>query len=142
MSFAKTANILEGSGVFIGNVIDRVEAENLVFNPLKTSLLTGAFTSIQGGRAVAATELEKPLVQTGSDSSGANPSITFTSAFKSGTVPKVFCQIVNNSAASLDSTEVYAVTNTGFTLRKKTFNGTAITATNYTVLWVAFGESQ
>jgi len=55
--------------------------------------------------------------------------------------PEVYPWVINRSMGTLDFDEIYNVTNTGFTIRKKIFNGTTITTSNYGVYWMAVGES-
>lgn len=141
MSFSKTANVLENGGALAGNVIENVEAANLSYSGAKTAVLTGAWINLQQGRVPSINGMTAPMILTGTDSSSANPTITFSAAFKSGTTPLVLCQAVNNSSGTVDEVETYAISRTGFSMRKKSYNGTAITTSNYTVTWVAIGES-
>ena len=141
ISFSKTENVKENAGVLSGNYINAVEAANLTYDPTKTTVSNGVWINLQQGRVPSINNTTAPMLLVGSDTTSANPTITFSTAFKAGTTPRVFCSVVNNGAATLDGPEVYSVTNTGFTLRKKQYNGTAITTANYTVDWFAVGES-
>lgn len=142
MSFAKPQNILELSNVASGNLITKVEAANIVWDESKTTIVSGQLIAALGGQAPFVIGKSKPIIQTGVDATSVNPSISFARPFKAGTAPVVLCQVVNDGLPTIDSPEIYSVSNTGFTVRKKSFNGTAITTSNYTVNWVAFGESE
>lgn len=141
MSFAKTVNVLEGGGVYTGNVIENVEGANFTYNGAKTTIYNGAWISLQQGRVPSVNGMAAPMILTGTDSTSANPTITFSTSFKSGTTPLVYCQVINNGPSTLDSPEIYSVSRSGFTLRKKTFNGAVVSTSNYSVSWVAIGES-
>ena len=141
MSFAKTANLLENSGVSVGNTIDFVQAATFSFNSTKTSVNDGWRSFIGNGAVPGINGATAPLILTGTDVTGSNPTITFTQAFKAATTPRVYTQVVNNSTGTLETPEVYSVSNTAFTIRKKSFNGTTISTANYTVAWLAIGEN-
>jgi hypothetical protein len=141
MSFAKTANVLENSGAGIGNTIDFVQAAALSYNSSKTAVNDGWRAFLGNGAVPGINGATAPLILVGTDATSANPTITFTQAFKAATTPRVYTQVVNNSAGTLETPEVYSVSNTAFTLRKKSFNGTTISTSNYTVTWLAIGEN-
>lgn len=141
MSFSKTANILEGSGVSAGNTIDMVEAANLTYNSAKTSVFSGTVFNLQQGRVPSINGMTAPLIQVGTDATAAIASVTFPCAFKSGTTPKVYCQPVNNSSSTIDEAETYSVSNTGFTIRKKSQTGSTMNTLNFTANWIAVGEA-
>lgn len=142
MSFGKTVNVLENSGVLAGNTIEMVEADVISYNAAKTAVFTGAYLNLQQGRVPSVNGMTMPMILTGTDSSSDNPSITFSTAFKTGTTPQVFCQSVNDSAASVNEIEAYAITRAGFTARKKKHTGTStFTTENYTMNWIAIGEA-
>ena len=140
-SFPKTANILEGSGVFSGNIIENCEAAGIVFDSVKTSIVTGTHTILKGGRVPSLLGSTFPIIQTGADSTSANPTITFPVPFKAGTTPRIYLGVANNTPTTIDSPEYYATSNTGFTVRKKSFNGTVIGTVNYSITWIAVGEA-
>lgn len=141
-SFNKVgANIFEGASVFSGNIIEQTEANSLSFNAAKTAVSNGAWINLQQGRVPSINGMNTPMILMGEDTTGVNPAITFSTAFKTGTSPKVYCQVVNNGPVSLDAVETYAISRTGFTMRKKSFNGTTIGTSNYTVQWMAVGEA-
>jgi hypothetical protein len=141
MSFSKTANILETSGVIAGNCIDMVEAANLTYDASKTSVFSGTVFNLQQGRVPSINGLTIPLIQTGVDASGAVATVTFPVAFKAGTTPKIYCQPVNNSSSTIDEAEVYGVSNAGFTIRKKSQTGSTMNTLNFTANWIAVGEA-
>jgi hypothetical protein len=141
MSFGKTANVLENSGTSTGNLLEFVQAAALSYNSGKTMVVGGFFALLGNGAVPGLNGYTAPLIQAGTDSTGANPTITFNQAFKAATTPRVYCQVVNNSTGTIETPEVYSVSNTAFTIRKKTFNGTTISTSNYTVAWVAIGEN-
>lgn len=141
MSFAKTANVLENSGAGVGNTIDFVQASALSFDSSKTSVNDGWRSFIGNGAVPGVNGATSPLILTGSDTTSANPTVTFTQSFKSATIPHVYCQVTNNSTGTIECPEVYSVSNTAFTIRKKSFNGTVIGTANYTVTWMAIGEN-
>ncbi|HKY45122.1 MAG TPA: hypothetical protein VJM50_18670 [Pyrinomonadaceae bacterium] len=140
-TWTKTPNISEGASVLSNNIIADCEATNITRDVLKTVVRSGTTYQMNGGAVGAILGVTKPLEQVGTDSTGVNPTITFTTPFKTGTVPRVFMSVVNNSAGSLDAPEAYNITATGFTMRKKSHNGTSITTSNYTVVWRAIGEA-
>jgi hypothetical protein len=141
-SFNKSgANIIENAGVLSCNVIEQVEANSITYSAAKTTVSNGVWINLQQGRVPSINGMIAPMILMGQDSSGTNPTITFSTSFKSGTTPNVFIQLVNNSASTIDSPEIYSVSRTGFTVRKKSFNGTTISTANYTVQWLAIGES-
>ena len=141
MSFGKTANVLENSGASSGNLMEFVQAAALSYNSGKTMVVQGSYAFLGNGAVPGINGMTSPLIVMGSDSSSVNPTITFSQSFKSGTTPKVYCEIVNNSTGTIDQVETYSITNTGFTMRKKSFNGSAIGTANYTVNWWAVGEN-
>lgn len=141
MSFGKNANVLENSGASSGNLMEFVQAAALSYNSSKTMVVQGSYAFLGNGAVPGINGATAPLIQTGSDSSSANPTITFNQAFKAGTTPKVYVSQVNDSSGTIEAIDVYAVTNTGFTIRKKSFNGTTIGTVNYTVSWIAVGEN-
>lgn len=141
MSFTKTQNVLENSGTAAGNVIDSVAAANISYSAAKTTVINGDSINMQLGRVPSVMNRTLPLIQLGSDTTSVNPNISFQTSFKSGTTPLVFTQVQNNSTATLDSPAIYNVTNSGFSLRKNTHNGTVVTTENYSVSWIAIGEA-
>lgn len=141
-AFAKTANVLETSPVATGNTIEMCEFFNLSYSSTKTTVRTGTNDILNGGAALSVRELDKPIEQLGTvtGSSGVSGSVTFTTPFKTGTTPKVFVQVQNQSGgATIDQPDIYNISNTGFTFSKKSFNGTVITTTNYLFTWRAIG---
>lgn len=141
MSFSKTVNVLEGAGVGPGNLIEFVQAANLSYNSGKTMVNNGSSLLVGNGSVPGINGMTAPLIQRGTDATSANPTITFNQAFKAATTPKIYCQIVNNSSGTIDQPEVYSVSNTQFTVRKKSFNGASIITSNYTIDWFAVGEN-
>jgi hypothetical protein len=141
MSFGKTANVLENSGTGAGNAMRFVQAAALSYSSGKTSVETGISTLLNNGSVPGINGATAPLIQVGSDTTGVNPTINFSQAFKAATTPRVYCQVVNNSTGTIETPEVYNISNTAFTLRKKSFNGTTISTANYTVDWLAIGEN-
>lgn len=142
ISFAKAANVLENAGVLVGNIIEMVEAANISYNAANTAIFNGAFMNLQQGRVPSINGMTAPMILMGTDSTGVNPTITFSTAFKSGTTPQIFCQAVNDSASSIDEIETYSISRTGFIMRKKSHTGAStFTTANYTVNWLAIGES-
>lgn len=143
-SFAKAANLLEGPSVLAGNLIQNTIGAVLSIDAVKTMLINGStfpFIQYNGGRTLVASGISAPHIQVGSDSTGVNPTITFNPAFKTGTVPKISLTPISNSAGTIDAPEAYNVTATGFTIRKKSYNGTTIGTLNYQVDWQAVGEA-
>lgn len=143
--FSKTRNLLETSSVQTGNVIDMCEFFNVSFNASKTAIRSGNSIAINGGSVVAGVGLLRPieLVGTVDGTGGVDGTVTFPVAFKTGTVPRVFVQVQNNSGlGTIDQTDIFNVSNTGFTYKKKAFNGTAIATVNYSFTWLAIGEAQ
>lgn len=143
MSFAKAANLLEGASVLSGNLVQNTIGAVLTIDPVKTMLQNGStpFLQYNGGRSIVAAGIVAPHIQAGSDSTGVNPTIAFSPAFKAGTTPKIKLTPVSNSAGTIDAPEAYNVTATGFTIRKKSWNGTTIGTLNYQVDWEAIGEA-
>lgn len=84
-----------------------------------------------------------PTVAAGKDlTSAVTVNVTFVTPFKTGTIPSVVAQPINNSGGSNASTvEVYNQSNTGFTLRKYTATGSTIINGTFSVNWIAFGEN-
>lgn len=140
-SFPKTANISEGGSVFSGNIIENCEAAGIDFDSEKTSVITGVAYILKGGRIPSLPGTIAPLIQTGADSSGVNPTITFPVEFKAGTTPRIYLGIVSNTPGTIDTPEYYATSNTQFTVRKKSFNGSVIGTANYSITWIAVGEA-
>lgn len=139
----KTAQISQGPSVSGGNYIEVQPTVTLSIDSTKTCVNTGNAFSVFGGGFPAVHGVAKPLIQYGTDQSGsANPTITFASAFKSGTVPRVFCQTTSNAQLTIYSVDAYSVNSVGFTLRKKQFDGTTISAApTLEVRWMAIGEA-
>ena len=140
-SFSKAANVLENSGAATGNIIRMADMANLSYSSAKTSVESGSSTILRNGSVPGINGATAPLIQTGTDSSGVNPTITFSQAFKTATTPRIWCQIVNNDTGTIQNVEVYSISNTGFTMRKKSFDGATIGTSNYTVYWEAIGEN-
>lgn len=142
-TFAKAANLLEGASVLSGNLIQNTLGAVLTIDAVKTMLLNGStpFVQYNGGRAAMVSGLVAPFKQNGSDSTGVNPAIVFSPAFKTGTTPKVQLTPISNSAGTIDAPEAYNITAAGFSIRKKSYNGAAIGTLNYQVDWEATGEA-
>ena len=141
ISFSKTANVLEGASAETGNLLEFVQAANLSYSSTKTMLVDGYRAFVGNGAIPGINGMNSPLIVKGADATGGNPTISFSQAFKAGTTPQVFAQVVNNAAGTIENVEVYSVSNTAFTMRKKSFNGTTIGTSNYTVNWMAIGEN-
>lgn len=143
-AFAKTSNLLETSSVQIGNLIDMCEFFTVSFNPAKTTVMSGNSIAINGGSAIAGFGLSRPIevVGTVDGTGGVSGTVTFPVAFKAGTIPKVFLQVQNDSRlATIDQPDLFNVSNTGFSYKKKAFNAAVITTVNYTFNWRALGEA-
>jgi len=141
IGFAKTYNLLEGAGVVAGNTIRGLDSGSNSINSLKTAIWNGERFYVRNGELPSLLGINKPIIQQGIEAASATPTITFGTAFKSGTTPYVFCQASDNTATNVHGPTVHTVSHTGFTIRKKTWNGAAVSDLNYGVYWVAIGES-
>jgi hypothetical protein len=137
MSFGKTPNVLENAGAGIGNMMEFVQAASLSYSSQKTMINNGWQAFIGNGAIPGINGATAPLILTGSDVTSATPTITFSQAFKSGTTPKIYVQAISDSPGVSLTIDAYAITNSGFTMRKKS-NGSN---TNFTVDWMAVGEN-
>jgi hypothetical protein len=141
MSFSKTANVLETSGVTLGNTLDFVQAASLSFNSSKTALNNGWFSQIGNGAVPGVNAFTAPLIQVGSDMTGVNPTITFNQAFKIGTTPRVYLQSVDAGTGLTNGPQITAVTNAEFTILKSRSTAGVQSTANYQVDWIAIGEN-
>jgi len=139
----KTAQISEGSGIDFGNYIEAQETTTLQVDQDKTCVNTGTVFSVFGGAFPSVYGTETPLIQHGIlPTDSANPTIIFGRAYKTGTNPRVFCQAVSSSQLSIYSIDTYNVDSTSFTIRKKQFNGTTISAAaSLEGRWLAIGTA-
>ena len=141
-TFTKTVNLKEGAGVLPGNVIDSSKFQNLSYDADKTELKAATVTNLRNGGKMSVNGYGAPRELVGQDSTAAVATITFNPPFKVGTTPRIYTQVVtDDSTASHYSVEVYGISNTGFTMRKKKITTGTATATNYYVMWRAVGEA-
>lgn len=140
IGFSKSFNILEGAGVVSGNTIVGTDAPSISFNALKTSISTGDKFFLRGGESPAVLALSKPVSQQGIHVGAVTGTVTFPVAYAASTTPFVVAFPINNNAGTIDQIDVYSITNTGFTFRKKSFNGTTIGTVDYTMQWQSLGQ--
>ncbi|UNI71924.1 tail fiber protein [Aeromonas phage vB_ AhaP_PT2] len=141
-TFVKTNNLFEGAGVLAGNLIERSEFPNVLYDPNKTEVHTPLATNLRNGGIVSATGYGAPRELSGEDNVGPVSNITFNPPFKTGTKPRVYTQVLtDDGTANHYSVEVFNITNTGFTMRKKRISAGTATPTNYNVMWRAIGEA-
>ena len=133
----KVANILEDAGVETGNYMINCSFTGLSYNTNKTTLIRDNSINMRGNFVPVIDNYAKPLIQTGLDATSANPTITFSTAYASA--PRVYCQASAGLATEIESVDIYNVTTTSFTMRKKYFDGTSISSKNYSVHWMAVG---
>lgn len=68
--------------------------------------------------------------------------ITFTQSYKTGTTPNVVASVNQNDPTKLQTLEVYDVTSTGFTVRKKSLTSGSATVNadaNIGFTWISIG---
>jgi hypothetical protein len=137
---SKTYNVYEEAAILNG-IMENSIFYNLHYNPIKTRVVTEDGQVItRGGEVPVITNMAKPLMQTGSASASSVQTVTFPTSFTSA--PFVFCQIANDSSGTIEEVEIYNVTNTGFTVRKKSHSGTnTFTNINVWVNWFAIGSA-
>lgn len=93
----------------------------------------------RGGEMPIVEGLASPSFQQGIDNTASGTvSITFPAPFSSP--PKIFAQSINNSPTTIDQVEVYNVTSTEFTARKKTLSAGTVGTSNYSFYWLAIGS--
>lgn len=141
-TFTKANNFNEGAGVLSGNVIEGSEFPNLTYDANKTEVRGATATNLRNGGIMSANGYSAPRELVGQDNVAAVSNITFNPPFKTGTTPRIYTQVLtDDSTASHYSVEVYNITNTGFTMRKKKITSGTATTTNYDVMWRAVGEA-
>lgn len=141
-TFTKANNFNEGAGVLSGNVVEGSEFPNLTYDANKTEVRGATATNLRNGGIMSANGYAAPRELAGQDNVAAVSNITFNPAFKTGTTPRIYTQVLaDDNTASHYSVEVYNITNTGFTMRKKKITSGTATATNYNVMWRAVGEA-
>jgi hypothetical protein len=138
-------NVKEESGVVEGNTLDNIDPAGITIDPLKTSLNLGNRYLMRGGEVPAVVGIAKPMVLTGTDATGTNPTITFSPAFKTGTTPTIISlKAVDSGTSYINAPDPYDITATSFKLRKKATadaSGGVISYINYTVQWAVLGEA-
>lgn len=139
----KIAQISQGPNVVEGNYLEIQPTTTYSVDSVKTCVNKGNAFSVFNGGFPALEGVAKPLMQYGTDTSGsANPTITFPREFKAGVTPRVYCQATSSSQTVIYSVDVYGTSSTGFTLRKKQFDGTTIAASPaLEVRWLAVGTA-
>ena len=91
---------------------------------------------------MSANSYAAPRELIGQDNVAAVSNIPFNPAFKTGTTPRIYTQVLtDDDTASHYSVEVYSITNAGFTMRKKKITAGTATPTNFNVVWRAVGEA-
>lgn len=141
-TFTKVVNFNEGAGVLSGNVIDSSEFHNLNYDANKTEVKAATVTNLRNGGKMSVNGYGAPRELVGHDSTAAVATITFNPPFKTGTTTRIYTQVLtDDSTASHYSVEVYNITNTGFTMRKKKITSGTATAANFNVMWRAVGEA-
>lgn len=141
-TFTKVVNFNEGAGVLSGNVIDSSEFHNLNYDANKTEVKSATVTNLRNGGKMSVNGYDAPRELVGHDNTAAVATIKFNPPFKVGTAPRIYTQVLtDDSTASHYSVEVYNVSNTGFTMRKKKITTGTATATNFNVMWRAVGEA-
>lgn len=142
----KTWNIYEEPSVLRGNFIIDCDYSNANVNLEKTMIIDGSHSyhqtiKMRGGETLATLGIANPVEQMGYDGTASGVvTITFPKVFLSN--PHIFIQMSANSDSTLESTEVYNVSNTGFTVRKKKLtsgsNTVGLSTAGFT--WRAVGE--
>jgi hypothetical protein len=133
----KTANVLEDAAVLSGNYMINCSFTGLSYDVSKTTLIRDNSINMRSNYVPVIATYDKPLIQTGLDTTSANPTITFATAYL--TAPRVYCQASENTPTQIESVEIYNVTTTQFTMRKKYFDGASISTKNYSVNWMVVG---
>jgi len=137
----KTPNVMEEAAVLNGNYIFDCDFQNLTYDAAKTMVFnTGNTILMNSGSVPSVQGVTRPFIQQGVDSTAAGVvTVTFTIAFTA--IPNVIATMNNNSAGTLDAIEVYNVTTTGFTVRKKSITSGSATVgtTNAGFYWLAIG---
>lgn len=141
-TFTKTVNLKEGAGVLPGNVIDSSKFQNLSYDADKTEMKSATVTNLRNGGKMSVNGYGAPRELVGQDATAAVVTIAFNPPFKTGATPRIYTQVVtDDNTASHYSVEVYGVSNTGFTMRKKKITAGTATPQNYHVMWRAVGEA-
>lgn len=141
-TFTKAVNFNEGAGVLYGNVIEGNEFPNLNYDANKTEIKAATVTNLRNGGKMSVNGYGAPRELVGQDSTAAVATITFNPPFKTGTTPRIYTQVLaDDDTSSHYSVEVYGISNTRFTMRKKKITTGTATATNFNVVWRAVGEA-
>ena len=142
VGFPKTNNLYEDTSTGLGNVISYSAIPALSYDPAKTTVYYGHTITLRGASVPSVPGVATPMYEQGLENSGASTgTITFGTPFGVGTVPRVFAGPKDlSSAGTIEQVDVYSITNTGFSFRKKTFNGSSVTTGTYDISWVAFGR--
>lgn len=139
----KPENVYESEGVAVGNFITDCQFSNMTYDANKTTVTTNDGRVLRkGGEVPTVKAITSPLIQQGIDNTASGVvNVTFPTPYSSP--PRVFTQPVNNSPTSLDQVEVYNVTATGFTVRKKTITSgsTTVGTANYSIYWLSIGST-
>jgi len=112
--------------------------------PLTWNEADANFTNLKttADKASYVSGMSKSLIQVGTDSTASTAVITFSTPFKTATTPYITCvSNTSSGATNIQTIEINTISNTGFTLVKKQFNGTIISLVNYAVTWIAVGET-
>jgi hypothetical protein len=139
-AFLKPANVLEGKAVRGGNIITLSKLGNIINNASLTSIFDGSTFVLRGGQVPTVRGIDAPLVETGDDQSSGNPAIVFGKAFRQATTPRIYTQIIDNDFKGMGQIEAYDISNSGFKVRKKYFDGSSLRTKNYKISWLAIGE--
>lgn len=139
----KPANVFEHPEVAAGNRITDCDFANISYDPKKTTVSLGSGRILaRSGEVPVVSNLIAPLIQTGIDTTESGTAVViFSQSFS--TPPVIFTQQINNNPSTLGVVEVYNVSATGFTMRKKslTSGSNNIGTENFAVHWLAIGQT-
>jgi len=137
----KTPNVLEEAAVLNGNYIFDCDFANITYDADKTMVFNqGNAILMNSGSVPAVQNMTRPFIQQGIDSTASGVvTVTFAVAFTA--TPRVIVTMNNDSAGTLDAPEVYSVSTTGFTVRKKSITSGSATVGTTTAgfYWIAIG---
>jgi hypothetical protein len=143
----KTYNIYEEPAILSGNFIIDCDYANSNYDKFKTMSIEGANSNFHGikmrnGQVPVSMGINLPNEQYGSDFTASGVvTVTFPQVFFA---PPTSIQItmINNSDLTVESCELYSVSNTGFTVRKKklTSGSNVVGLSTAGFYWRAIGE--
>lgn len=142
-SIAKTINIAEGAGVISGNIIESSDIPTVSIDQYKTMLIGSNVTTLRGGAVPVVNGVSKPLIQSGTGSTGAaGTTLTFPIPFTSAPVTLLIFPFNGDTTTQITQCVSSALTASSVFVRglALTSGSSTITQINTGFRWLAIGE--